>query len=162
MGWSGRNARRARHIDLDDIRDDGFQRSEYNHWSDPKTVLGTLKHTDGSFVLDRQHAQPIKTVVWCEAGGMVPMLEKVARKYSVPVFSSGEFDSVSAKHNVAGEFLELGDDPRRVLGLPPTLRWTLHAAIQESYERLRRDLIEELQERPNRGAAAILSATTVH
>ena len=102
------NARRARHIDFDDIRDDGFQRSEYNHWSDPETVLGTLKDTAGSFVLDRQYAQPIRTIVWTEAGGMVPMIEKVARKYSVPVFSSGGFDSVSAKHNVAGEFLELG------------------------------------------------------
>jgi hypothetical protein len=35
---------------------------------------------------------------------MVPQLERVASDYSVPVYSSGGFDSVTAKHGVAEEF----------------------------------------------------------
>lgn len=101
-------ARRARLIDFDAIRDDGFSRSRYQHWRSPESVLAAVKQTAESFFLDRQRAQPIKTVIWCEAGGMVPMLERVAESYSVPVFSSGGFDSVSAKHAVAREFLDMG------------------------------------------------------
>lgn len=102
-------ARRARLIDFDAIRDDGFSRSRYQHWRSPRSGLDAVRHTAENFTLDRQRAQPIKTVIWCEAGGMVPMLERVAEPYSVPVFSSGGFDSVSAKHAVAREFLGMGN-----------------------------------------------------
>jgi hypothetical protein len=39
---------------------------------------------------------------------MVPQLERVAGRYSVPVFSSGGFDSVTAKHDKAEQFAAMG------------------------------------------------------
>lgn len=47
--------------------------------------------------------------MWCEAQGMVPQLERVAEPYSVPVYSSGGFDSVTVKHAVAEEFSTMDD-----------------------------------------------------
>ena len=43
---------------------------------------------------------------------MVPQLERVSLEYSVPVFSSGGFDSVSVKHAVAREFSTGGQNVR--------------------------------------------------
>ncbi len=59
-------------------------------------------------MIDRQQGQPRRLVVWCEAAGMAPQLQAICAPYSVPVFSSGGFDSVTAKHNIAHEFASLG------------------------------------------------------
>ncbi len=40
---------------------------------------------------------------------MVPQLERVTNPYSIPVYSSGGFDSVTVKHSVAKEFAEFGN-----------------------------------------------------
>lgn len=102
-------ARRAGVISFDAIRDDGFTRSNYNHWRSVEALHQTIVSLADSFTLDRQANQPQRSVIWCEASGMVPMLERVAEPYSVPVYSSGGFDSVSAKYAVAMQFLDLGD-----------------------------------------------------
>jgi hypothetical protein len=108
LGETLNRARRAGLIDWDDIRDDGFTKRTPTSFDDPsewaKTVLAFAK----DYRLDRQRFQDGRLVVWCEAGGMVPQLERVAREYSVPVYSSGGFDSVTAKHEVAEEFSRLG------------------------------------------------------
>jgi hypothetical protein len=101
-------ARRARLIDFDAIRDDGFQRTESIGWDSPETCLTACRDTAERFRIDRQIGQPVRLVVWCEAGGMVPQLERVCAPFSVPVFSSGGFDSVTVKHNVAREFASMG------------------------------------------------------
>lgn len=44
----------------------------------------------------------------CEAGGMAPMLAKIAAACGVPVMSSGGFDSLTAKHGFAQEVSEYG------------------------------------------------------
>jgi len=41
--------------------------------------------------------------VYCEAAGMMPQLRKVARRYSVPVYSCSGFDSVTAKWDLASD-----------------------------------------------------------
>ena len=58
--------------------------------------------------IDRQQGQDSRLVVWCDAQGMTQQLETVADPYSVPVYSSGGFDSLTVKHMVAQEFAEMG------------------------------------------------------
>lgn len=47
--------------------------------------------------------------VLCEAGGMAPMLARVANPYGVPVLTSGGFDSLTAKHSLAHELASAMD-----------------------------------------------------
>jgi len=101
-------ARRARLIPFDSIRDDGFYRTGWNGWKDLDDAKRYLIGQAEDFRLDRQTGQPWRTMLWCEASGMTQQLERVAVPYSVPVFSSGGFDSVTIKHQVAREFAALG------------------------------------------------------
>ena len=54
--------------------------------------------------MNRQAGQPVQLYLWCEAGGMVPQLARVADPYDVPVLSGGGFDSITMKHELAVEF----------------------------------------------------------
>lgn len=101
-------ARRARLIDFSAIRDDGFSGAVAIGWESPESVKRSIRHTAEGYVTNRQRGQPTRLVVWCEAQGMRPQLARVGRPYSVPVLSSGGFDSVTAKHNIAARFSELG------------------------------------------------------
>lgn len=57
--------------------------------------------------------QARRIVLWCEASGMVPQLQRVAHEYGVPVKSSGGFDSLTVKHALSRQ---LGaDKPATVL-----------------------------------------------
>jgi hypothetical protein len=102
-------ARRAGLIDWDDFRDDGFQRSRMSSFDSPADWAEAVLHSARSYRLDRQQGQARRLVVWCEAAGMVPQLERVAKEFSVPVLCSGGFDSVTAKHSVAVEWASMGD-----------------------------------------------------
>lgn len=116
-------ARRARIIDMDSIRDDGLTREEIRGWGSEQGFKNYVTRQAGNFTLGRQDNQPIKTYVWCEAGGMVPQLLDAVSDWHIPVLSSGGFDSVTTKHNFAKEIsdnehtviLHLGDhDPSGV------------------------------------------------
>lgn len=99
-------ARRARYIEMEDIRDDGLTRVENAGWSSRTGFLENIKQHAFHFRLDRQARQPKRIYVWCEAGGMVPQLAQAMEEYQVPVLSSGGFDSVTTKHNFAEEISE--------------------------------------------------------
>lgn len=101
-------ARRSGVLSWDDFRDDGFTRTSSTAWSSPADWAETVLDSARGYRLDRQSGQERRLVVWCEAGGMVPQLDRVARDYSIPVYCSGGFDSVTAKHDVAQEFARLG------------------------------------------------------
>lgn len=101
-------ARRAGLISWDDIRDDGYQRSRFTAWDDPADWTRAVLASARQYRRDRQIGQPRRLVLWCEAAGMVPQLERVATPFSVPVVSSGGFDSVTAKHQLAREFVAAG------------------------------------------------------
>lgn len=101
-------ARRAGLLDWDDFRDDGFTKRIATAWDDPADWARAVLRSARDYRRDRQEHQERRLVVWCEAGGMVPQLERVAGEYSVPVYSSGGFDSVTAKHGVAEDFSRLG------------------------------------------------------
>jgi hypothetical protein len=65
-----------------------------------------------AITLDRQARQECRILLWCEAGGMVPQLERIAHPFSVQVASSGGFDSLTSKHAI-GE--QLAEEPTLVL-----------------------------------------------
>ena len=113
-------ARRARLVPMDAIRDDGFTQTQRAGWTSLEEFFESFWRQANWFTLDRQQGQPRRIMLWSEAAGMVPQLEKVADEFSVQVCSSGGFDSVTAKHTRGRaladegplEVLHLGDhDP---------------------------------------------------
>jgi hypothetical protein len=100
-------ARRARLIDFDTIRDDGFYRTAWLGWRSLEQAQQSLIKHASSYRLDRQTGQPVRLAVWCEASGMAPQLERVCKRYSIPVYSSGGFDSLTVKHALAEEFAKV-------------------------------------------------------
>lgn len=101
-------ARRARLIPFSAIRDDGFHGAHWLGYSGPEAAKRSILGAVASYRTDRQRGQPVRLAVWCEAAGMAPQLERVCEPYSIPVYSSGGFDSVTAKHNMARSFARIG------------------------------------------------------
>ena len=116
-------ARRARHIPMEDIRDDGFNEISNGGWSSESGLIDTFKRSAERFRLNRQDGQDTHIMLWCEAAGMAPQLGSAAHDYGVSVLSSGGFDSLTTKHDMANkissyndvEILHIGDhDPSGV------------------------------------------------
>ena len=116
-------ARRAGLIPFEAIRDDGVTRFDPTAWEGPHDFVDAVLRMAGRFRLDRQSGQPVRLFLLCEAAGMAPMLERAADPFGVPVITSGGFDSVTAKHDLAeelaghdrAEILHIGDhDPSGV------------------------------------------------
>lgn len=115
--------RRAQYIQMSDIRDDGLTQLNCTKWDDEDNLITSFKYWAKKFRLDRQEGQETHIMVWCEAGGMAPQLHDAVEDFSIPVISSGGFDSVTTKHNMARsisyhdrvEILHIGDhDPSGV------------------------------------------------
>lgn len=115
--------RRAGLISMASIRDDGFKEMGGGGWADEDALVDTFKSAAADFRLDRQDGQPARLMLWCEAGGMMPQLASAVRDFGVPVLSSGGFDSLTTKHDMARrvsyydnvEILHIGDhDPSGV------------------------------------------------
>lgn len=99
-------ARRAGIVSFNAIRDDGTveaggggYESEADFW---RTVRSAAEH----YQRDRLLEQPVAIELWCEAAGMVPQLERVAAPYSVPVYSTGGFSSVTVTYEIAQRALQ--------------------------------------------------------
>jgi hypothetical protein len=118
------NARRARWIPFEAIRDDGVQGGPPLHFSGVADFLGNVRRWARRAELDALHPQAVHVELYCEAAGMVPQLQRVADFYSVPVYSSGGFDSTTIRKQIADRLrftgkpaivLHLGDyDPSGV------------------------------------------------
>ena len=112
-------ARRAGMIPMSAIRDDGFQFDGLLEVEDATHAKALICNWAESFRLPRQRGQAQHLVVWCEAQGMVPMLQNAVHPYGIRVASSGGFDSLTAQHDMGellaqmnGHVLHLGDfDP---------------------------------------------------
>jgi hypothetical protein len=115
------NARRARRIPFDWIRDDGVSVISEDHYDDEEHFHATVNYMARNYRRDKLARQPVHIEVWCEAAGMLPQLAKVANKYSIDVYSCSGFDSLPAKRMIvdrlvdnekSGVILHLGDfDP---------------------------------------------------
>lgn len=104
------NARRAGVISWDAIRDDGVSGRPPQHWRDGDHFWSVIRGAAEVATLDTLATQAVHLEVWCEAAGMIPQLRRVADQYSVPVFSCGGFDSVTAKHEIADRIVTRGKD----------------------------------------------------
>lgn len=101
------NARRARLIPFQAIRDDGISVMREEHFFDADDFYATIGRMGATYTRDRLARQPMHIEVWCEAAGMVPQLATVANAYSVPVYSSSGFDSLTAKKTLAARIAQV-------------------------------------------------------
>ncbi len=117
-------ARRAKIIPFKVIRDDGWNETQEAGWTDPDELVDLFLNLAGEYTRNKQTRQPYQVYLITEAAGMVPQLARVADRYSVRVMSSGGFDSLTVKYDLARKakqnekatvFLHVGDyDPSGV------------------------------------------------
>ncbi len=98
-------ARRARMIPFGAIRDDGIVSYSPEFFADPADFWDATARKIHDYRRDRQASQRQYIELWCESAGMAPQLARVATAYSVPVFSSGGFTSLTAVRQVADRVL---------------------------------------------------------
>jgi hypothetical protein len=99
-------ARRARLIEFDDIRDDGIVIYSPDWYSDVQDFHEQTAERARRYQVDRQAGQAYRIELWSEAAGMAPQLARVANVYSIPVYSSGGFSSLSAVRQVVDRACE--------------------------------------------------------
>jgi hypothetical protein len=95
-------ARRAGMLRWDAIRDGGAGYGvAASFFADEDDFERSIRSAAANLRLDRQRGQEQVIELWCEAGGMVPILQRVAGVYSARVNTGGGYDSVTAKHRLA-------------------------------------------------------------
>lgn len=102
------NARRGRFIGFSAIRDDGVTTYRRDHFEDRDAFLRRVREMGRNYTRDKLAGQDIHIEVWCEAAGMLPQLDDVAEPYSVRAYSSGGFDSLTAKKDLADRICRIG------------------------------------------------------
>lgn len=110
------NARRARVIPFDAIRDDGVTTFRQEHFDDRDDFLRHVRWMGQRYTRNKLAAQDVHVEVWCEAAGMLPQLDDVARPFSVRAYSSGGFDSLTAKKDLADRIVSI-EKPAIILHL---------------------------------------------
>jgi len=106
LGEHLNRARRAGLIDFDAIRDDGVTTIVAAAYQDVEHFHENTARRARNYRRDRQSGRPLRLEVWSEAAGMLGQLARVARDYSVPVFSASGFASLSAAWMIAGRVLQ--------------------------------------------------------
>ncbi|MBA2625340.1 MAG: hypothetical protein H0U89_07030 [Acidimicrobiia bacterium] len=94
-------ARRAELVPFDAIRDDGTTAVIPGGFYGKPNFWSVVRLTARRYRRVRLEGQPVALEVWVEAAGMVPQIARVANPYGVPVYSSGGFDSTTAKYEAA-------------------------------------------------------------
>jgi hypothetical protein len=102
------NARRAKLIPFDAIRDDGVTTVSMLHFDDEDHFRGYVRRLSESYRRNLMATQPMHIEVWCEAAGMIHQLAAVAHQYSIRVYSSSGFDSLTAKKQIAERICDTG------------------------------------------------------
>ncbi|WP_230312236.1 hypothetical protein [Paracoccus lichenicola] len=102
------NARRGRFIPFAAIRDDGVTTYRRDHFEDRDAFLRRVREMGRNYTRDKLAGQDLHIEVWCEAAGMLPQLDDVAEPYSVRAYSSGGFDSLTAKKDLAARICRIG------------------------------------------------------
>jgi hypothetical protein len=98
------------------IRDGGLGRTVAARYFDgAEDFEATVRDNAANLKLNRQRGQAQVIELWCEAGGMVPILQRIAAPYSCRVNTGGGYDSVTAKHNLAARVRERARDGLRTV-----------------------------------------------
>jgi len=101
LGEHLNRARRSGLVKFDAIRDDGITLAEPLAWDSPRELIESFIAHAAQFRLDRQRGQPARLIFAVEAAGMLPQVQRIADPYGIAVHSSGGFDSLTAKHDLA-------------------------------------------------------------
>jgi hypothetical protein len=109
-------ARRAGLISMEDIRDAWSDSAVPTTWASAEEWLRAIRAEAAEVRMDRQAGQETRLVVLCEAAGMVPQIAAATEQWTIPVYSSGGFDSTTTRHDFACTIAE-GDRPTEVLHL---------------------------------------------
>ena len=109
LGEHLNRARRSGIIPFNAIRDDGITLAEPLAWNDAGDLVETFVAHAEDFRLDRQEGQVPRLIFAVEAAGMLPQVQRVADPYGIAVHSSGGFDSLTAKYELAVKFGEWPD-----------------------------------------------------
>jgi len=110
------NARRGGTLSFDASRDDGVTTVRMDHYADADAFVTDYRRRAKSFRRDLMAAQPYHAEVWCEAAGMIHQLADVAHRYSIKVYSSSGFDSLTAKKDIADRICATGKPMRCARG----------------------------------------------
>lgn len=102
------NARRAGLIKFHAIRDDGVTTVRMTHFDGEDDFRRHLRELGEGYQRNKLANQDIHIEVWCEAAGMIHQLSDIAHDYSVRVYSSSGFDSLTAKKDLAERICEIG------------------------------------------------------
>jgi hypothetical protein len=114
--YTSARARRASMVNFDHVRDDGVTIETPHGYSGLDAFESVVKGAARNYTRDRQLGQDRRIIVLCEAAGMVPQIARVAGEFGVEVRSSGGYDSVTAKYELASHIVQL-DMPVTVLHL---------------------------------------------
>jgi hypothetical protein len=99
------NARRAGKIPFSWIRDDGILNCGGFWYADARHFWRNEWRTAMDYKRDVQDEQKVRLEVWCEAAGMIPQLRTITDPYSIPVFSCGGFNSLTAVRQIVDDCL---------------------------------------------------------
>lgn len=99
-------ARRGGYISFDAMRDDGAVIQSPYGFPDGKGLVDTIRSQADDFRLkDRLANQHVVVEVWVEAAGMLPQVRNMTERWTVPVCTSGGFNSTTMKYDAAVRFL---------------------------------------------------------
>jgi hypothetical protein len=96
------------------MRDDSLIESIPDFYRSERSFWDAVKNTGKHLRLDRMQGQQRRLVLWCEAAGMVPQLERIADPYGIAVYCSGGFDRVTGKRDI-GRRLALSRQPVTII-----------------------------------------------
>lgn len=102
------NARRARVIPFDAIRDDGVTTYTFEHFADADAFRAMVRKKAENYERDLMADQRHHVEVWCEAAGMLGQLANITERYSIHAYSSSGFDSLTAKKMLADRICRIG------------------------------------------------------
>jgi hypothetical protein len=108
LGRTAVKARRSGLIDFSALRDDGVTVRPAPGFFDLADFEQRIRAVAASYSRQRLQGQERRVMVLCEAAGMVPQIARVAHGFGVEVRSSGGYDSVTAKHDLACEIVSAG------------------------------------------------------
>lgn len=95
------------------VRDDRGHSYQAISYEDVDEYLEAIDAEIDRLQKDRTVGQPRMLELWCEAGGMVPLMREIAHPYGLHVSSGGGYDSVTAKHKLAQRILRNWTSYRR-------------------------------------------------